>query len=72
MFFMCIAIILFSSVLYFLERGRFFYCTKKAVNESLCHEGQAWDPKVGAGGYLCVCGGGYLCSAMKARPGTQR
>jgi hypothetical protein len=42
--------------LYFLERGRFFYCTKKAVNESLCHEGQAWDPKVGGGGYLCVCG----------------
>jgi hypothetical protein len=46
MFFMCIAIILFSAVLYFLERGRFFYCTKRAVNESLCHEGQAWDPKV--------------------------
>jgi len=56
MFFMLISVILFSAVMYFEEKGRFFYCTKKAVNESLCHEGQAWDPKVGGGGYLCVCG----------------
>jgi hypothetical protein len=39
-------VILFSAVMYFEEKGRFFYCTKKAVNESLCHEDHAWDPKV--------------------------
>jgi hypothetical protein len=46
MFFMLISVILFSAVMYFEEKGRFFYCTKKAVNESLCLEDHAWDPKV--------------------------
>eukprot|EP00802_Teleaulax_amphioxeia_P008138 Tamp_08146.p1 GENE.Tamp_08146~~Tamp_08146.p1 ORF type:complete len:600 (+),score=92.68 Tamp_08146:391-2190(+) len=45
-FFMLISVILFSSVMYFVEKGRFFYCTQSAANASLCLQAHVWEPKV--------------------------
>lgn len=47
-FFMLISVILFSSIMYFVEKGRFFYCTRAAAGASppLCLEEQAWDPSI--------------------------
>ena len=41
-FFMLISVILFSSVMYFVEKGRFFYCTQSAANASLCLQAHVW------------------------------
>jgi len=35
-FFMLISVVLFSSVMYFVERGDYFYCTDAAVKLNLC------------------------------------
>ena len=47
-FFMLISVILFSSIMYFVEKGRFFYCTTAAVNASppLCLLEDIWDPSI--------------------------
>merc|ERR1719409_1957868 len=47
-FFMLISVILFSSIMYFVEKGRFFYCTRAAADASppLCLQEQVWDPSI--------------------------
>ena len=41
-FFMLITVILFSSVMYFVEKGRFFYCTQAAADARLCLLQDVW------------------------------
>ena len=47
-FFMLISVILFSSIMYFVEKGRFFYCTTAATMASppLCLREEVWDPSI--------------------------
>lgn len=51
-FFMLISVILFSSIMYFAEKGRFFYCSLEAATASppLCRQSQVWstEPTLGA------------------------
>jgi hypothetical protein len=35
-FFMLISVVVFSSIMYFVERGDYFYCTQEAANQGLC------------------------------------
>eukprot|EP00277_Geminigera_cryophila_P005614 CAMPEP_0179414308 /NCGR_PEP_ID=MMETSP0799-20121207/5592_1 /TAXON_ID=46947 /ORGANISM="Geminigera cryophila, Strain CCMP2564" /LENGTH=495 /DNA_ID=CAMNT_0021186897 /DNA_START=59 /DNA_END=1542 /DNA_ORIENTATION=- len=44
-FFMLISVILFSSIMYFVEKGRFFYCTDEAAKSipPLCLQQDVWD-----------------------------
>ena len=48
-FFMLISVILFSSIMYFVEKGHFFYCTPSAAEKNLCLGEQAWlkEPTLG-------------------------
>ena len=41
-FFMLIEVVLFSSVMYFVERGEFFYCDQASVDLRLCKAEELW------------------------------
>mmetsp|Transcript_24180 Transcript_24180/g.78818 ORF Transcript_24180/g.78818 Transcript_24180/m.78818 type:complete len:497 (-) Transcript_24180:92-1582(-) len=55
LFFMLISVILFSSVMYYVERGDFFYCTMDAARQNLCRieDVVTFDPTVGQGLEQC-------------------
>mmetsp|Transcript_63076 Transcript_63076/g.144536 ORF Transcript_63076/g.144536 Transcript_63076/m.144536 type:complete len:361 (+) Transcript_63076:245-1327(+) len=41
-FFMLIAVMVFSSIMYFVERGEFYYCEEESVSRRLCGVEQLW------------------------------
>mmetsp|Transcript_32981 Transcript_32981/g.77064 ORF Transcript_32981/g.77064 Transcript_32981/m.77064 type:complete len:525 (-) Transcript_32981:218-1792(-) len=45
-FLMLIAVVLFSSVMYFVERGEFYYCDQESMSRGLCLAEQLWPPDV--------------------------
>lgn len=48
-FFMLISVVLFSSVMYFVERGDYFFCTPEAVAQDLCLESEIGNRTEGQG-----------------------